>query len=164
MPLRNRENYPWTDICTTWSQLISSPKALLESVTFQLHDRMLSLSVATPIKRYGHFSDIGVDIVPCLNDVEKLSLSRVKRMQPNFTVWANQCTPIFPLQCSASPEVAVNPAITIHFTSPGVTTHSLIYGLRHAMPILTDLIRSDILGHKVPKCCMVVSDCSLYTI
>ena len=34
----------------------------LESITFQLHARMLSSEVAQSLKNYGHFSDLGVGI------------------------------------------------------------------------------------------------------
>ena len=46
-------HFPW---------IIRSKVVFLESVTFQLHARMLSSQVAQSLKRLGHFSDLGVKI------------------------------------------------------------------------------------------------------
>ena len=73
VPVQNRGTFIWTIISKTWPPLIRSPIGLLESVTFQLHDRMLSLFVATSLKSYGHFSYLGVQIAPSHRHVEKRS-------------------------------------------------------------------------------------------
>ena len=41
--------------------VIRSKIVFLESVTFQFHARMLSSEVAQSLKRYGHFSDLGIE-------------------------------------------------------------------------------------------------------
>ena len=49
-------------ISMSWSRIIRSIKGLLESPAFTLLHRMLSSFVATPLKSYLHFSDLGVEI------------------------------------------------------------------------------------------------------
>ena len=61
-PVKNRGTFLWTVISKTWHRIIRSEIDLLESVTFQLHDRMLSSSSAQSSKMYGHISDLGVKI------------------------------------------------------------------------------------------------------
>ena len=58
-PVKNRGTFLWTVISKTWHRIIRSEIDLLESVTFQLHDRMLSSSSAQSSKMYGHISDLG---------------------------------------------------------------------------------------------------------
>ena len=52
VPIQNRGTFLWEFIY----------KTLLESVIFQLHDRMLSDCSKQALKSYGHFSDLGVEI------------------------------------------------------------------------------------------------------
>ena len=58
--------------CHIWIYrgIIRSKIVFLESVTFQLHARMLSSEVAQLFKSYGHFSDLGVEIALSHRHVE----------------------------------------------------------------------------------------------
>ena len=55
---------PQTDrVQNRWTFLNNQVEiVILESITFQLHARMLSSEVAQSLKNYGHFSDLGVGI------------------------------------------------------------------------------------------------------
>ena len=57
-PAQIREIFLWAIISKTWPRIIMSNIGLLESVTFQLHDRMLSSFCA--VIRYEPVSDLGV--------------------------------------------------------------------------------------------------------
>ena len=52
----------WTVISKIWPWLVMSKIGLLESVTFQLQDRMVSLYSAQSLKSYGQFPHLAVEI------------------------------------------------------------------------------------------------------
>ena len=63
-PIQNRGTFPWTATSETWHRLISSPMGELESVTFQLHARMLSSLVAQSLKSNVHFWILSSRMLP----------------------------------------------------------------------------------------------------
>ena len=82
-PVQNRGKYFWTVrlISKICPRIITSKIVFLESVTFQLHTRMLNSQPAQSLKSYGHFSDLRVEIALRHRHAVKRRFFRVKRIQ-----------------------------------------------------------------------------------
>ena len=81
-PVKNRGIFFRRVISNTCPWIIRSKIVFLESVTFQLHARMLSSEVAQSLKSYGHFSVLGVGIALSHRHVEFFVYSKYINPRP----------------------------------------------------------------------------------
>ena len=90
-PVQNRGTFFWTVISKTWPQIIKSELFFLESVTFQVRDRMLSSFSAQSLKSYGHFLDLGIVSPPCWKKRCKTNTVNNLRRRGGRHGWLTDC-------------------------------------------------------------------------